>query len=437
MYRFSDKGAEGVVFVDKDHFCGDLQTLRQIKQMVSDPTVEHARIMPDCHFASSCCVGFTAKLTGKIIPRYVGGDIGCGISVLPLPSLDAERVVRRAESIVARIRKRVPMGDAMHELPEHDVAKVQQAAAEAAAAFARDRPDLTVGIPAPAYDDAWLTELCVRAGVPLNRVACQLGTLGGGNHFVEVGKNDAGVVHVTVHSGSRGLGQGICKHHQDIITARTTKDWDGFERAVRKMRRSVKDKKQQKAIEKELEAKHLDAQGKKYLEGKEAALYYYDMIFAQCYAAHSRWCMVREVALCCNADAVDPEALVQTTHNYIDFGDGVWRKGAVRAGAGELLVVALNMRDGVLLVRGKGNPEWNESAPHGAGRKIPRGQAKQHTTMREFEKAMEHVCSDSVREETLDESPAMYKDHHLVLERSKDTLDVVDHVKPILNMKGF
>jgi tRNA-splicing ligase RtcB len=199
----------------------------------------------------------------------------------------------------------------------------------------------------------------------------------------------------------------------------------------------VKDPQARDVADQQLRAQFLEPSHPPYLEGAEASAYYYDMIFAQCYAARSRWIMARLAAEAAGADAVSRDAAIETTHNYVDFGDGVWRKGAVRAGAGELLAVALNMRDGLLLVRGKGNPEWNCSAPHGAGRLAPRGEAKRMTTMREFVAAMEGVYSDCVVPETLDESPAMYKDHAVVMERSADTCEIVAHLKPVLNIKGF
>lgn len=436
--KISEGGKEGVIYLSKEDLAhrDGVSTLRQVRQIVADPTVEHARFMPDCHPSVSCCVGTTALITPRIVPRFIGGDIGCGITTYCMKEL-ADDVERRAEKIVPKIRAAVPMGDLNRDVPlDPSVLDVVGGRArEIAREFHRRYPDIAT-LPPPAYDAEWIDGLKLRSKVPGDALLRQMGTLGGGNHFVEVGRDSQGHAWATVHSGSRRLGQGILHHYQGMITEGRKKDYDAFEAAVKKMKRNVKDKKQRKIEEDKLCELHMKPKGLPYLEGEPACMYCYDMVFAQCYAQVSREIMLGEVVKLSGRLDADPADMIHTTHNYMDFEDGVWRKGAVRADKDQLFMIALNMRDGMVLARGKGNPEWNNSAPHGAGRRAARGEARHRTTLKEFREAMEGIASDSVVAETLDESPAMYKDHEEILERSAPACDVVERIIPLLNLKG-
>lgn len=435
MYRVKEGDKEGVVFLDKEDLFGDVNTMRQIRRMIKDPTVDHARIMPDCHFGQGCCVGFTSRLTDKIVPRFIGGDIGCGMMVHPVSrhKEHGEKLDVKAK----QMRDRIPVGDAMHPEGTEN--------AEAMEAVYKEANELAHKFgQAWRYDDEYLDALCRRIRIAEDRVRRQLGTLGGGNHFLELGTVDAdalpphmdGMYYATVHSGSRGLGQAVCRFHQDVVTARTKGDHRGYEKEVRKMEKRIKDKKQRKEADDALRAKYLEPKGAPYLEGDEAMAYYRDMIFTQSYARINRWVMLTEM-MEVTRFPVDPEKMMESVHNYIDFEDRVWRKGAVRAHKGQPVIVALNMRDGIAIGVGEGDLEWNQSAPHGAGRRIPRGEARLHTSMGEFRKAMEGVPAATVIPETLDESPAMYKDGEFVLDKSVATFRVTERVRPVLNIKGY
>jgi len=435
MYRIKEGDKEGVVFVEKGDLFGDVNTVRQIRRMIRDPTVDHARIMPDCHFGHGCCVGFTSRLTDKIVPRFIGGDIGCGMMVHPVSRHKTNG--EKLEDKAAKIRARIPVGDAMHAraAPDAAVAEIYKVATELARRFGQRWT----------YDDAYLADLCTRANISEDRVRRQLGTLGGGNHFLELGVNAAaaaptlgldGMYYATVHSGSRGLGQAVCRFHQEVITRRTKPDTRGYDKAVRKMEKKIKDKKLRKEADDALRAEYLAPEGARYLEGDDAMAYYRDMIFAQSYARVSRWIMITEMMDVMGFPA-NPESMMESAHNYIDFEDGVWRKGAVRAHAGEPVIVALNMRDGIAIGTGLGDLEWNQSAPHGAGRRIPRGEARLHTSMAEFREAMVGVPAATVCPETLDESPSMYKDGEFVLDKSVATFRVTQRIRPVLNIKGY
>lgn len=190
-------------------------------------------------------------------------------------------------------------------------------------------------------------------------------------------------------------------------------------------------------LEKTLMEKHIREKHPRYLEGEEAALYHYDMIFAQEYAKYNRRIILDLILVLFGEDTIVPSRIIESTHNYIDFDDQIWRKGAIRSDKDQYIIIALNMRDGVLIARGKGNSEWNNSAPHGSGRKVPRNQAYLNTNLKEFKSQMQDVYSKSVVKETIDESPNMYKKTSLITERVSGTCDVVAHLKPIINIKGW
>lgn len=421
---------DAIIFLNKDELFGDPNTMKQIRQMVRDPSVEHPRIMPDCHYGNSCCVGFTSHITEKTVPRYIGGDIGCGITMYPLSCNAAKKIRKNPEKINAAILSTVPVGNAKRATPlTRDLSPVLSACTYTGK---------------HEYDDTWLEDTCVRIGTTTDKIALQLGTLGGGNHFIEIGeeKDDSGSeqMYVTVHSGSRGLGQDVCRWHQDIITRGTKKDFKGFEKALRTQTKRLKskDKATRLALEEKLREEYLGQTHERYLEGEEAELYFSDMIFAQEYARYNRYLMISQIVSLLGMDIPEPdsELFIESVHNYIDFEDGVWRKGAIRADEGRTIIVALNMRDGVFLAKGKGNPEWNNSAPHGAGRKYARNRARLHTTMKEFTADMKEVYSTCVTPATLDESPIMYKAVDLVRERSADTCEFTTQIVPLINIKG-
>lgn len=244
-YRFTEAGKEAVVYLEKEDFCGDMKTLGQIKQMVADPSVDHARIMPDCHFASSCCVGFTSKLTDKVVPRFIGGDIGCGIAAHPIAE-KPDRIVKRASKFSDRIRQAVPMGDGMNDT--NAIKTLQEICDDARQLAARFGDSLST--PPPMYDEAWLDDFCRRTKCDVTRALRQLGSLGGGNHFIEIGVDDqTQQAYAAVHSGSRNLGQLVCHYHQDIITNGSRKDRDTYELEVKKLHRRVKKKSERKREE--------------------------------------------------------------------------------------------------------------------------------------------------------------------------------------------
>lgn len=446
MYRVSEGDKEGIIFLNKDELYGDTKTVGQIRSMLSSPAVDHPRIMPDCHFGQGCCVGFTSHLTERVIPNYIGGDIGCGISLYAADARLLKKLEKKPESFLMAIEQTVPVGTAS-QADKGDVGPVYAMAQRVAIDFAvayKEKFGIALMEHVPNYDEAWFQALVQRTGVDAGTVMKQIGTLGSGNHFIEVssGKDVVTdtvdpIAYVAVHSGSRALGQAICQFHQNIITQGNKADWPGYLKASKHANHHHKDASVRAQVDRELRAQYLNPQAHdKFLTGVEAYRYYFDMIFAQCYAQHNRFIML-ETMLNAFGVELDPNRVIESVHNYIDFGDLIWRKGAVAAHKDSLVIIALNMREGILIARGLGNAEWNLSTAHGAGRRVPRNEAKNHCTLKEFKIAMKEVYSNSVNEHTLDEAPIMYKDSALIRERMGDTCTVVAHLVPLINVKGY
>ena len=325
-------------------------------------------VMPDCHAGSGCCIGFTQPLGDKIVPNVVGVDIGCGVQScrFPIKELDLE-------SLDQFIRQNIPHG-------------------------------FSVGQRGQEVNDL-VRYMSDKIGTDADYAMASVGSLGGGNHFIEAGFDSNGDFWITVPSGSRNLGLKIAEYYT-------------------------------KLAEKHCADNGLEARGIAWLDrgSPEGAEYLEMQRFAVTYAAHNRRAIMDTIAshLKC-----EPFMEVDTIHNYIGAGDMI-RKGAVSAKKGELLLIPFNMRDGIALCRGKGNPDWNSSAPHGAGRILSRGEAKRKLNVEAFQADMRSagVYTTSADATTLDEAPAAYKDMQVILDCIKDTVDVVDMIRPVYNFKA-
>lgn len=265
-----------------------------------------------------------------------------------------------------------------------------------------------------------------------------MGTLGGGNHFIEVNRSEeTNLEYLTVHSGSRNLGQKVCKYHQDIIFNGRNIDWDEFDDKVKKFKRNRKNKKDIKKYQDELRKELFSNRHPDYLIDDEAINYYFDMIFCQKYALVNREIIIEYVLEYLGLE-FEPIKKIESIHNYIDFNDFIIRKGAIRAQEGKKCIISLNMRDGILLCQGKGNEDWNLSSAHGAGRVLTRQQAQGKLSLKKFEKEMNDsgVYSTSVNKNTIDESPDCYKDTDLIKELIEPSVEILEQLKPILNIKG-
>ena len=360
------------------------------------------RIMPDVHAGKGCTIGTTMTITDKIVPAMVGVDIGCGMYTVYLGKIDID------------FEK---LDEAAHYIPCGR--KVWEGRNE--------RFDL-------------ISLRCYRNLRDTKRLERSLGTLGGGNHFIEVDVDEDGGKYLVIHSGSRNLGTQVADFYQQIAIDLNAGKADYFEkreeiiRIYKEQGRRGEIQSTIKALEKEYEAKqptlHRDLC---YLYGSFMNDYLHDVDICQKFAERNREKMAEIILERCGWNAIET---FQTIHNYIDVGEMILRKGSVSAKLGEKLLIPINMRDGSLICIGKGNEDWNFSAPHGAGRLMSRTAAFESLTMEEYEKEMDGIYSTCVLPDTLDESPMAYKSMDEIIENIGPTADIVRRIKPMYNFKA-
>lgn len=375
----------------------------QLHQLMSVDVFKDAkiRIMPDTHAGKGCVIGFTADLGDKVVPNLVGVDIGCGMYVCELGKVDvSDEVLSQLDQF---IRERVPSG-----MSANDAAHC-------------------VGF-------AKLQDLKMWSALKnVEHLYRSVGSLGGGNHFIELNKDSEGNVYLVIHTGSRNLGQQVCRYYQSMAVA----DCNDCKVDVEKVIAELKAEGRQKEIAKiiaELKAAHKAVPDDLcYLEGTHRDDYLHDMHICQEYALRNREEIARRIL---HFMGVEPIECFHTVHNYIDFEDNIIRKGAIRCNKGEKVIIPLNMASGSIIGIGKGNEDWNCSGPHGAGRLMSRSKAKELISMDDFKHSMEGIFTTSVNESTLDESPMAYKSAEEIIELVKDTIDIVEVVKPIYNFKN-
>lgn len=358
------------------------------------------RIMPDVHWGNGCCVGTTMTLSDKVVSNLVGVDIGCGMFTAKI----AEKNLDFAK-LDAVIRKDVPSGFNIHTR----------------------------------HQDSFMEKLGVdklkcRKAINFERASKSLGTLGGGNHFIEVDKDDEGNLYIVVHSGSRNLGKQAAEHYQKLaaekLNGRVVQNTSSIIDSLKRDGKTsiISSVLQALKLGKEKVAKDLE-----YLQGSDFEDYIHDMAIIQAYASMNRERMISRIVNGMNLTVVES---FQTIHNYIDTKNMIMRKGSVSAQNGEKLLIPINMRDGSLVCIGKGNADWNYSAPHGAGRIMSRSKAKQLLNMDEYRKSMDGIFTKSVSEDTIDEAPMVYKPLDEIVENVKDAVDIIANIKPVYNFKA-
>lgn len=353
------------------------------------------RIMPDVHAGAGCTIGTTMTITDKIVPNLVGVDIGCGLEVAVI---DINKKDIDFDELEAVITKHVPTGFRVNSKAHRFAKQVR-------------------------FDD-------IKAPFNRHRAELSISSMGGGNHFLELNEWDDKVA-LVVHSGSRILGKQIAEHYQDLAYEELTNLGEEKEEIVKRLKKEGREKDIQKvlsSIKKPNIRKDLA-----YLEGDSFKDYMNDMVIAQEFALLNRKAMIDEVVSNMNWTVIDQ---FTTIHNYIDMEHSILRKGAISARKGERVIIPLNMRDGSIIATGKGNDDWNQSAPHGAGRLMSRSKAKADLSLEEFKDTMTDVWSTSVLQGTLDESPMAYKPMEEILSNVKDTLDIEKVIKPLYNHKA-
>ena len=437
-------------YADAKVFAKDIEDgcVSQIQAMTDHPafdlcgTGKHIAIMPDCHQGKGSVIGFTMPLQNRIVANVIGVDIGCGVTAV---RFNPKRHLELAH-LDKEIRKRIPMGYEVRSDPsEHGFAMggerelfwdlVSGAQHRLWVKLKGIFPDAPMPV---SFDESCYIELCKRVRIDINRVQASIGTLGGGNHYIEIGDVDGEDGYwLSVHSGSRQLGSKICKYWQDAATQRRKdKLTPDYEAEIARIREGTKPRseipKKIKEFRDRLGIKTMKGSTLDYLEGDDFYGYLWDMVFAQAYAARNREMMVRDCMKIIGVKSARGIDHIDTVHNYIDFEDLVIRKGAIRAHAGETMIIPLNMRDGSLICVGLGNEDWNRSAPHGAGRLFSRTHAKSVLSMSEAKEQMEGIYTSVI---PLDEAPGAYRGAEVIEGAIDPTAKIVERVKPVLNIK--
>ena len=398
MLEVTGKHNQAKIFTD----VVDQASIAQVIELCNQEFAAGSRIrlMPDIHAGAGCTIGTTMTITDKVVPNLVGVDIGCGMETIRVREGHME-----LQKLDKLIYEKIPSG-------------------------------FDIRAKAHRYlDQIDLEELCCARHVDLLRAEKSIGTLGGGNHFIEVDRDDEGQLYVVVHSGSRHLGVEVAKYYQEEGYKALNRTDDG---SLQELVAELKVAGRQKEIQKELKRlKNLKRTAVPrqlaYVEGTLFEQYIHDMKLVQRFAELNRQAMIDEIV---KGMKLHVEEQFTTIHNYIDTDAMILRKGAVSARAGERLLIPINMRDGSLLCVGKGNEDWNCSAPHGAGRLMSRAEAKQSFTVSEFKKQMADVYTTSVSKATLDECPMAYKGMEDILDNIGPTAEVVKIIKPIYNFKA-
>lgn len=372
------------------------------------------RIMPDVHAGKGCVIGFTADLKDKVIPNIVGVDIGCGMLCVELGKIEID--LERLDKV---INECIPAG---RNIREHKL-----------------------------LDFKPINELfCLRELKETKKFNRAIGTLGGGNHFIEIDVEDDGNKYLVIHTGSRNLGKQVADYYQNLaieLCSGKEEMYKKKEEIIRTYKKQERKSEIQKAL-KELEKGYKNNKPKLpkelcYLEGKYREMYLHDMKICQEYASLNRLQLAKQIItayfeLTSISDMYPPimENSFETIHNYISFNDNIVRKGAISAKKGERVLIPINMRDGSIIAIGKGNEDWNNSAPHGAGRIMSRKKAKETFKLEEFKDSMKDIYTTSVVEETIDEAPFVYKTMQEILDNIQDTVKVEKIIKPIYNFKA-
>lgn len=380
----------------------DKVSVAQVIELCNQPFTAKSRIrmMPDIHAGAGCTVGTTMTITDKVVPKLVGVDIGCGMETVHLREQHLE-----LQKLDKLIRAKIPSGFSIREKAHRY------------------------------FDEIDLTELyCYRQINPL-RAEKSLGTLGGGNHFIEVDRDDEGGLYLVIHSGSRHLGLEVAAWYQNEAYQRLNKSSKSDEAAlIAKLKSEGRDKEIQKAIRKLKNTKQTSIpKPLAYAEGELFEQYIHDMRIIQRFAVLNRRAIADDILKGMGLHAQDS---FTTIHNYIDTDAMVLRKGAVSAKAGERLLIPINMRDGSLICIGRGNEDWNCSAPHGAGRLMSRSQAKQSFTVSEFKHQMDGIYTTSVGKATLDECPMAYKRMEDIVSNIGETVRIERIIRPVYNFKA-
>lgn len=384
----------------------DQKAIEQIDLLLEQDAFKNSkiRIMPDVHAGKGCVIGFTGDLGNKVIPNIVGVDIGCGMFCANLGKVKID--FKKLDDF---INNSIPSGMNVNETKKAD------------------------------FD---LTRLnCYNKLKNYQWIENSIGSLGGGNHFIEIDVADDGDNYLVIHSGSRNLGVQVANYYQDLADQICNHDLLGYEKKRNEILTTYKQLGKAQEIQKDLDKLKIELEENKnkipyelaYLENEQRESYLQDMKICQEFAILNRYTIAKTIA---DYMGWNLDNYFESIHNYISFEDNIVRKGAISAKKDEQVIIPINMRDGCIIGIGKGNDDWNNSAPHGAGRIMSRMQAKEYVDLEEYKKSMENIYTTSVTEETKDEAPFVYKPIEEILEHIVPTVKVTKIVKPVYNFKA-
>lgn len=412
------------------------EAVNQINELLDQVAFKDSkiRIMPDVHAGKGCVIGFTGNLGDKVIPNIVGVDIGCGMLCVELGNIDLN--LERLDKI---IREYVPSGFEVHDERKYKILELQ---------------DLK----------------CYRELRDTKRLERSIGTLGGGNHFIEIDIDEDNNKYLVIHTGSRNLGKQVAEYYQELANQLCNYNIGEYKEKQQKLIETYKEQGRKQEIQSALmelkEEYKIDhkkiPKDLAYLEGQYREDYLHDMKICQEFAKDNRLCIAKQIL--CNyfqlpyyegyksvrlrkkamstcdwytQDMIERDFwYFETIHNYISFEDNIVRKGAISAKKGEMVLIPMNMRDGCIIGVGKGNDDWNQSAPHGAGRIMSRMKAKETFNLDEYKESMKDIYTTSVNEDTIDEAPFVYKPMQEIIDNISDTVDIIKIIKPIYNFKA-
>lgn len=398
MIELKGKYNEAKIFTDVVDEASVSQVLLLLNQeFVSGSKI---RMMPDIHAGVGCTIGTTMTITDKIVPNLVGVDIGCGMETVKIKESHIE-----LQKLDKLIYEKIPSGFNVRE-KTHKY-----------------------------FDEINLEDLFCVKYIDRKRAEKSLGTLGGGNHFIEANKDVEGNIYIVVHSGSRHLGLEVANYYQEegyrSLNGSAEKD---IENLIADLKAQGREREIQKSIAVLKNTKRTNIPRQlSYVSGELFKQYIHDMKIVQRYARLNRQAMMDEII---KGMKIHVTEQFTTIHNYIDTEAMILRKGAVSARKAEKLLIPINMRDGSLVCVGKGNDDWNQSAPHGAGRLMSRSAAKESFTVSEFKRQMNGIYTTSVNKDTLDECPMAYKGMDDIVNNVGDTVDIIQVIKPIYNFKA-
>lgn len=394
MIELQGNFASAKVFADTV----DPSAITQIITLLNQPYIKgcKVRIMPDVHAGAGCTIGTTMTISDKVCPNLVGVDIGCGMETVRVSEREID--LERLDNL---IYSEIPAGCNIRQTA-HDFAKQID-----------------------------LSELRCAKFVDIDRALRSIGTLGGGNHFIEVSMDGNRQIYIVVHSGSRHLGVEIANYYQSAGYKALRSD--GLKPIIEKLKSEHRETEIQTTLQ-QIRAERLSIPKQlAYVDGELFENYLHDMKIAQNFAELNRQAIIAKII---NGMELTPNLQFTTVHNYIDTEKKILRKGAVSAEKGEPLLIPINMEKGSLLCVGKGNENWNYSAPHGAGRLMSRSEAKRNLSMAEFEHRMVGIYTTSVSENTLDECPMAYKPIEEIISNITPTAKIIDILEPIYNFKS-